>query len=100
MLSYEQLVREIKQRRGTQVPALFIEVAEHTIRMGCFVPNSVERIVRNIEQKYLKKEKSKKDEIRDITLHCGSCLNKFILPENNIHKRCGLNGCKGILHKI
>lgn len=102
MLSFERIVNEIKKRGGPQIPALFIEIAEITARKKCFLPGGMERTVHRIEQRILKEMEgintiTPKEKVVD--LHCGKCFCHFTLTEDNIHRRCGLRGCDGVLHK-
>ena len=106
MLSFETVVSEIENRKGTQSLGFFNAAVRTAILNGIFVPGGAAKTVENIEQRILKEKSGSGQNVQQhskakiITLHCGKCNSRFTLSDSDIHRRCGLNGCEGVLHKI
>ena len=104
MLSYEKIVSEIENCKGTQLLGFFNAAVGTAIRNKIFTPGGAAKFVDYIEQRILKESGSGQNvqqhaQPKIITLQCGKCFSRFTLSENSIHRRCGLNGCDGVLHK-
>lgn len=107
-MDYNKMVRFFEKCPSTWVPALFLVSLERCLRVDCFV-DIVEVVIRS--KATILKEKSEaakqsgeapvqQSKPKIITLTCGKCNNRFSLTDNSIHRRCGLDGCGGTLHKL
>jgi len=103
MLKFEEIKEAIENAPMTYAPALLTTAAETAIRKGCFIEggasNAVARIENNLNKDKCEEEKDT-NSTRSCVLTCGRCHSAFFLPEENIHRKCGLNGCHGRLHKL
>ena len=104
MITYEEVVRIVRELPGTQLPAIMIVAIDTCLRKGCFKPGGINRTVKRIENQLAieKGDAAPNPEVipKAMKLTCGTCYTVFTLDDNNIHRRCGLNGCKGKLHKV
>jgi hypothetical protein len=103
LLTYSSLLNEIRILHRTHLPALLIYVTEQVLRRGCFESGEVVNTVTSVEKKFEAERKGiefKKEEPKTTELTCGECGASFVLDERYIHRRCGLSGCKGILHLL
>jgi len=104
LLDYEKLVRVIKELSMTQLLGLFVTITEECLRKGCFksggVSNTIKRIENIIALERGEVEPNLEIKPKIVRLTCSVCNTSFTLDENNIHRRCGLSGCVGILHLL
>ena len=103
-MTYKEIVKAIEKSPTTQLVALFCDVTGECVNRGCFKPGGMTKAVARIENRIAEEEGKAAPNPEVISevmkLTCRKCGAIFTLDGNYIHRRCGLNGCEGKLHKV